>query len=138
MKFYVRSVAGIALLVVGLAVFLFGIYQVAKGGTCSSGGVHVSTKQCAPGSTGWMFALPVILLAGLGGLWLWSRRGPRPGTVAPVPPVQGFRYTSGAVLQGVPGTDPIARLEQLRVLRDAGVLTPAEFEAAKATVLGRL
>lgn len=131
------------LLVVGLTVFVFGVYQVAKGGTCSSGGVHVSTKQCAAGSSEWMFALPVILLAGLGGLWLWTRRGPRPGT-APVA-AQGWSHlSSGPTVRYVSGdapgtrTDPIVRLGQLRALRDAGVLTAAEFDDAKAKILSEL
>jgi hypothetical protein len=52
---------------------------VARGGTCASGGPYVSTKECAPGSTTWMFVLPPALLVGLCGLWLVKLRGPRPG-----------------------------------------------------------
>jgi len=69
------------LAVAGAAFFVYGIYHVARGGSCASGGNYVSTKQCAPDSTAWMFALPVAVLVGLVGLWL-LRRGPRSGGVA--------------------------------------------------------
>ncbi|MFD0583071.1 SHOCT domain-containing protein [Dactylosporangium darangshiense] len=42
-----------------------------------------------------------------------------------------------------PGTstadqDPLVRLERLRVLRDANALTPAEYDEAKAKILGQM
>lgn len=37
-----------------------------------------------------------------------------------------------------PSVDPITQLKQLGELRDAGVLTPAEFESKKAEILGRI
>jgi hypothetical protein len=38
----------------------------------------------------------------------------------------------------VPATDPIEQLRKLGELRDAGVVTPEEFEAKKAELLNRL
>lgn len=38
----------------------------------------------------------------------------------------------------VDGDDTVAKLRQLRVLRDSGTITPAEFEAKKADLLSRL
>ncbi len=75
---------GWVLAVAGVAFFVYGIYHVARGGTCASGGAYVSTKQCAPDSTAWMFALPVAVLVGLVGWWLISRsgRGSRSGNAA--------------------------------------------------------
>jgi hypothetical protein len=82
-KFYVRSVLGSLIALGAAALFVFGIYQVARGGTCASGGPYVSTKECAPASTTWMFVLPPVLLVGLCGLWLVKLRGPRPGAAEP-------------------------------------------------------
>ncbi|MBJ7471041.1 MAG: SHOCT domain-containing protein [Solirubrobacteraceae bacterium] len=50
-----------------------------------------------------------------------------PAPVAPPAP---------APAAAAPSVDPIERLKELAGLRDAGVLTEAEFTAAKALVLG--
>jgi len=76
--------------------------------------------------------------------------GPSPGpsastlpTMPSVPPVQGYTLppagqdaaaTPGAASEG----DPVERLARLDKLREQGVLSEAEFAAAKARVLGDL
>jgi Bacterial PH domain/Short C-terminal domain len=39
---------------------------------------------------------------------------------------------------GPPASDPVAQLKQLAELRDAGIVTPEEFEAKKAELLSRM
>jgi hypothetical protein len=144
-KFYLRTILGSLIALVALAFFLFGLFQLVRGGSCASGGNYVSTRQCPSGSTAWMFALPPALLIGLSGFWLIARRGPRPGAVpAPVAPravftgpdmLQGF--LSGQ-LQGQSQTDPIAKLERLQALRDNGALSAEEFERAKQKILAEM
>ena len=141
MKSYLRTFLGSLVALCGLGVFLFGLFQLIRGGSCASGGNYVSTRQCAPGSTAWMFALPPALLIGLAGLLLIARRGPRPQKAPPAfvfsrpevlrPDLGQFHPQSG----GAPAADPIARLERLQALRDAGALSQAEYERAKASVL---
>jgi hypothetical protein len=157
-KFYLRTILGTLIALGAAAFFVFGIYQVARGGTCASGGPYVSTKECAPGSTAWMFALPAVLLVGLCGLWLVKLRGPRPGapepalttstTGAPQAPDVRLRSmvmspdqlfaTLSAATTPPPATDPIVRLEKLQALLDAGVLSPNEFQQAKAKILAEM
>lgn len=158
MKFYVRTVLGSLIALGAAALFVFGIYQVARGGTCASGGPYVSTKECAPGSTTWMFVLPPVLLAGLCGLWLVKLRGPRPGVAQPSPvaAATSAARSQDSLLPGIvmsreqlfatltaattptPATDPIVRLEKLQALLDAGVLSPDEFQLAKGKILAEM
>jgi hypothetical protein len=156
-KFYLRTVLGSLIALGATALFVFGIYQVARGGTCASGGPYVSTKECAPGSTAWMFALPPVLLVGFCGLWLVKLRGPRPGVVQPSPVTAAPGARSRDVLRpGIvmsrdqlfatltaataptPAADPLVRLEKLQALLDAGVLSPDEFQQAKAKILAEM
>jgi hypothetical protein len=158
-KFYLRTVLGSLIALGATAFFAFGIYQVARGGTCASGGPYVSTKECAPGSTAWMFTLPAVVLVGLFGLWLVKLRGPRPGSPEPAlttaatgasqaPDVrlqsmvmsadQLFATLGAATTPSPPATDPIVRLEKLQALLEAGVLSPNEFQQAKAKILAEM
>jgi hypothetical protein len=161
-KFYVRAGLGSLIALGAVAVVLFGIYQVARGGTCASGGPYVSTKECAPGSTAWMFVIPPALLVGLCGIWLVVLRGPRPGTArhhpAEIPPGRPDRPSAGMTqdhflaMLTTPtptptptrapapqaATDPIARLERLQSLLASGALSPAEFQQAKAKILAEM
>ncbi|MEU7866943.1 SHOCT domain-containing protein [Dactylosporangium sp. NPDC049140] len=60
----------------------------------------------------------------------------------PWPPA-GINWQNATVVRMPDGTptadqDPLARLERLRALRDANALTPAEYDEAKAKILGQL
>lgn len=137
MRFYVRTVLGTLIALCALAFFLFGIFQLVRGGSCASGGNYMSTRQCPAGSTEWMFALPPAVIIGLCGLFLVARRGPRPG--APVRPAaqMSFRPADSPYRQA-PADDPLARLERLTALRDAGALSEDEFQRAKATIIAQM
>lgn len=55
----------------------------------------------------------------------------RPTTAAPAPP--------GAATPGIAtSSDPLERLKRLAAIRDAGVITPQEFDAKKAELLKQL
>lgn len=54
---------------------------------------------------------------------------------APPPPAPAAAPTPAPVAGGSPADDRIARLKELAGLRDAGVLTDAEFDAEKQRVL---
>lgn len=108
MKSLVRTVLGWVLAVAGAAFFVYGIYHVARGGSCASGGSYVSTKQCAPDSTAWMFALPVAVLVALVGFWLVSRRGRGSGSAPAATPAStaygNTAYGSTTFVQDPPVT----------------------------------
>jgi len=95
-KSIARTVLGWVLAVAGTTFFVYGIYRVARGGTCASGGAYVSTKQCAPDSTAWMFALPVAVLVGLFGWWLISRSGRGSGSAGAAAAAPGGTTFGGA------------------------------------------
>ncbi|MGI8723596.1 MAG: SHOCT domain-containing protein [Geodermatophilaceae bacterium] len=60
--------------------------------------------------------------------------GPRPGMPTPVAPTTGLPNSAA----GVPGgddPDPAVRLNKLAALRDAGTITPAEFEQHRLRIL---
>jgi hypothetical protein len=137
-RFYVRTILGTLIAVCALGFFLFGLFQLIRGGSCASGGNYVSTRQCPSGTTAWMFALPPALLIGLAGFWLVGRRGPRPGAAPSAPaypiaptPLRSFAFRPTAAPVG----DPIERLERLQALRDAGALSDEEFQRAKLRIL---
>jgi hypothetical protein len=52
------------------------------------------------------------------------------------PDASGVGVVGAAASAAAPADDPLDKLEKLGKLRDAGVLTPEEFEAQKAAVLG--
>jgi hypothetical protein len=72
---------------------------------------------------------------------------PASPAVAPPPAAQAQRAPA-SMPPSVPPTappavrpasdDPVEQIRKLAALRDAGVLTPAEFDAKKAELLGRL
>ncbi len=153
MKFYLRTILGILILVASSALFLYGLYILVRGGTCASGGPYVSSKQCAAGTTTWMLILPATVMAALVGGFLVSRRGPRPGAApaattpitvrVPRMPTDWAALLGGEPVGGVHlfsapesgPSDPVAQLEKLQALLNAGVLTPDEFQLAKTKIL---
>ncbi|MBT2233511.1 SHOCT domain-containing protein [Nonomuraea sp. NEAU-A123] len=137
----------ISLACLGLA--LYALFQLVRGGSCASGGVHVSARQCPPGTEKWAWVLPGAIIGGLLSFFLGTFKGFGPAPEA--------TRTRGGVPLGGPGRatgrvdpsghrgdpsvddrDPIVRLYRLRELLDAGTLTPGEFELAKAKILNEM
>jgi hypothetical protein len=80
-----RGAIGLALMVAGVAALGFGLYHLAKTGTCASGGPYVSARPC-PSSTGWYVgALLAGIFAFLAGGAIFAIRG-RPATDPGLPP----------------------------------------------------
>ncbi|WP_353810298.1 SHOCT domain-containing protein [Agromyces sp. SYSU T00194] len=77
----------------------------------------------------------LLVLGGLVALVLWAVRAssrPTPGPVA---------HASGLAVPAADGPKPVASttlLRELADLRDQEIITPEEFEAKKAEILGRL
>ncbi|MET7300172.1 SHOCT domain-containing protein [Embleya sp. NPDC005575] len=161
MKSYLRAGIGGLLLLTSLAVAAYSFYQVIRTGNCSSGGVYVSKRECPAGTTQWEVALPIAATTGGLSFFLLGAgiRGgahepfapddeiaePRPARPYTVPARKAagmFRLLSlhraSAGESPAPAGDPLVRLERLRALLASGALTPAEFEHAKARILGEL
>ncbi|UAC00137.1 SHOCT domain-containing protein [Dactylosporangium vinaceum] len=152
----VRSIIGFLLGVACVGVALFALFQLIRGGSCASGGNHVSARQCPPGTGTWAFILPLAIIGSLASFILGRLRF---GPPAPVPPPQrhsrpfaaappfgtlvtineGQLFTAGpSTAQPAPTTDPLVRLTMLQSLRDSGALSPAEYEQAKAKILAEM
>jgi hypothetical protein len=62
-------VVGLLVMVVGLAAFVWGLYNLMEIGTCASGGPYVSARPCPEGSGKYFAAVPLGIVATLvGGL----------------------------------------------------------------------
>ena len=75
-----------------------------------------------------------------GPVWPTPGNSPTPApSPAPVSPSISSMFTPNPKVSGATppggGGDPLAQLEKLAKLRDAGALSPAEFDAAKAKIL---
>jgi hypothetical protein len=80
-----KGAVGMALMVAGVAVFLLALYELAKTGTCASGGPYVSARECPSDTPYWIGGLFAGIVAFLAGGALFASRG-RPATAPGLPP----------------------------------------------------
>jgi hypothetical protein len=143
----VRRVLGLLITVLCFGAAIYGLFQLVRYGSCASGGNYVSTRECSPETGKWNLMLIGGIIVGLLGPdpklaqqpTPFPRSGPAvmPGAAqqaALAALFQGATFTSMGTPQA-PDQDPIVRLERLQALRDAGALSPAEFEKLKADIL---
>jgi hypothetical protein len=85
MGYYARTVLGAALILAGVAVMGYCIYELAHIGTCASGGPYVSAREC-PAGTGTLIVgiFPAVLVV-IVGVGLFASRGGR-ATAPGLPP----------------------------------------------------
>ncbi|MFC7383050.1 SHOCT domain-containing protein [Sphaerisporangium rhizosphaerae] len=165
MRYSIRVAVGSLISVMCLGLALYALYQLVRGGSCASGGVHVSARQCPPGTETWAWVLPGAIVGGLLAFFLGTVKGigPAPqdpagpgpaglghhvpgGQARPARPFAGPAIVvRGQVISGErpsgaspDGRDPLDRLRKLQALLDAGTVSPAEFEAAKARILAEM
>jgi hypothetical protein len=131
---------------VGAAFAIFGIAlaHLVDTGSCSTNPAD-NLPACPKGTEWWIlsiFGAVVSFLVGLGILASRGARGgsppqapampkPSPAAPPPVPAPPPLRPTAGDGEEA----DPLDRIEKLAELRDAGVLTDAEFQLQKAKLL---
>lgn len=83
MRYLLRTVIGLGLMVAAITAISYAVFQLLQIGTCASGGLYVSARQCPPGIERIMLAIfPAVLLMLLGG-FLYGTRGPAPGSARP-------------------------------------------------------
>jgi hypothetical protein len=85
MSWLTKGAVGIVLMVAGLAGFVFALYELAKTGTCASGGPYVSVRQCPSSTAYYIGALIGGIFVFLAGGALFGTRG-RPATDPGLPP----------------------------------------------------
>lgn len=84
MKYWVRTIIGLALCAGAVVAFDNGLYHLVRTGTCASGGPYVSARPCPPGTGLHVVSLVGGVFAGLIGIAVYATRGDR-GRPSPVP-----------------------------------------------------
>ena len=80
MKYFVRTVVGLGLLVGALVAISYSVHQLLQIGTCASGGPYEIAREC-PGGTEWLgLAIPIGVFVMLGAVFLYGSRGAPPGS----------------------------------------------------------
>jgi hypothetical protein len=87
MSWLTKGTLGLALMIGGVAGFLFALYELVKTGTCASGGPYVSARACPSSTPYYIGALLVAVTAFLAGGALFASRG-RPATEPGLPPAK--------------------------------------------------
>lgn len=77
MKYWVRTLFGLAICGTALVAVNWAIYNLIRTGTCASGGPYVSARPCPPGTGGQILALVGGIFAGLLGVVVYATRGDR-------------------------------------------------------------
>jgi hypothetical protein len=80
-----RGALGLALMIGGVAAFVFALYQLVKTGTCASGGPYVSARPCPSSTPYYIGALIGGVFVFIAGGALFASRG-RPATDPGLPP----------------------------------------------------
>ncbi|MEW9533813.1 SHOCT domain-containing protein [Microbispora sp. NPDC049125] len=133
MRYRIRVGIGVLISLVCLGFALYALYQLVRGGSCASGGNYVSARACPPGTEKWAWVLPGAIIGGLLSFFLGTFKGFGPAPVAGASPAPSFTPRSAGS-----GQDPLDRLRKLQTLLDAGTVSRAEFETAKARILSEM
>ena len=72
MKYEIKTVVGLALLVGGVVVISYDVYQLLQIGTCASGGAYEIAREC-PEGTEWLgLGIPIAIILGLIGAAIYA------------------------------------------------------------------
>ena len=91
MKYFLRTVIGLTLLLGGATYLAYDIYQLLQIGTCASGGPYQVARECPDGTARLGFLIPVAIIVMLIGLGVYGGRGLPPGS-------EGRGYRVNAVI----------------------------------------
>jgi hypothetical protein len=78
-RYFLRTVIGLALLLGGAVVIAYDVYQLLQIGTCATGGPYVSARQCPPGTERLGLTIPIALIVMAIGTGLYATRRKAPG-----------------------------------------------------------
>jgi hypothetical protein len=95
-----KGALGLLLMVVGVAGFLFALYQLAKTGTCASGGRYVSARECPSDTPYYVGGLIAGIVAFLVGGAVFATRGRLP-TDPGLPPSKDELTANPKPLSGI-------------------------------------
>jgi hypothetical protein len=75
MRYWALTIAGLALAGASIVAVDWGVYHLARTGTCASGGAYVSARPCPPGTVGHILALVFGIFGALIGTVIYATRG---------------------------------------------------------------
>jgi hypothetical protein len=79
-KYVLRTVIGLGLMVAGLIAISIGIYELLGIGTCATGGPYVLARECPEGTEALGLVIPASIFVILGAGALYAVRGAPPGS----------------------------------------------------------
>lgn len=79
MRYAIRTVAGLGLLVAGLTSISCAVYHMLQVGTCASGGPYEIARECPDGTVAVGLSIPISVLVMFAGLAIHYTRGAPPG-----------------------------------------------------------
>lgn len=83
MRYLLRTLIGLTLIVAALVALGYAIYQLLQIGTCASGGPYVSARECPSGTERLGLLIPAAIVALLAGAIVYAGRGKAPGSDRP-------------------------------------------------------
>jgi hypothetical protein len=79
-KYFLRTVVGLTLLLGGATYLAYDIYQLLQIGTCASGGPYQVARECPDGTAALGFSIPVAVIVMIVGTGFYGTRGLPPGS----------------------------------------------------------
>ena len=80
MKYFLRTVIGLVLLLGGATYLAYDIYQLLQIGTCASGGPYQIARECPDGTARLGWTIPIAVFGMLAGTVIYGGRGLPPGS----------------------------------------------------------
>jgi hypothetical protein len=101
MRYAVRTVVGLGLLVLGITAISYAIYQLLQVGTCAQGGPYEIALECPAGTERVALAIPVSVFVMLAGLVIYGTWGAPPGGSSAGDAVSGLSILWVGVFLGI-------------------------------------
>jgi hypothetical protein len=79
-KYFLRTVVGLTLLLGGATYLAYDIYQLLQIGTCASGGPYQVARECPDGTAALGLSIPVAVIVMIVGTAFYGTRGLPPGS----------------------------------------------------------
>ena len=80
MKYFLRTVIGLGLMILCATLMAYALYQLLQVGTCASGGPYVSARECPTGTERLIIAFFPAVIGLMIGAGVYALRGPPPGS----------------------------------------------------------
>ncbi len=101
MKYFLKTVIGLGLLVASLVAISYGVYQLLQIGTCASGGPYEIARECPSGTERLGLVIPGALIVTLIGGVIYGTRGVAPGATSSADGGYAFAFWWAGLFLGI-------------------------------------